>query len=340
MLFVIKRWFRVFSNVVTKKSVFWGGKTMKLARFKVLFLFSTFFGGVHFNVIKPMLSTENIECWDHAIQGRRKTMEDKHVTNLKVDLGEGRKGAFFAVFDGFNGDQSAEYLKQHLLTNVHKELMGCNLEEKVEIKWALEDSFSSTNSNLKNEREIKWGPAVWVGSTAIVALIKGNKLFIANVGDSRAVLSENKKVFFATTDHKPSNKEEKERVEKEGGLIRHLGEEGWFSAWRLIVIEDRKRKSLGVTRAFGYGTLEEKVVIADPKITVHTLSSENDFLILACDGVWDTVDNQKAIEIVSTAINENKNPAEKLVTQAHQKGSQDNITAIVVDLRKYTKTLK
>lgn len=122
------------------------------------------------------------------------------------------------------------------------------------------------------------------GSTAVCALISPSHFFLANCGDSRAVLSRGGKAFISTLDHKPVNPQEKERIQKAGGSV----------------MIQRVNGSLAVSRALGdfeYKQVEgkgpcEQLVSPEPEITVQDRDPDQDeFLILACDGVWDVMNN-------------------------------------------------
>ncbi len=110
----------------------------------------------------------------------------------------------------------------------------------------------------------------------------GNKVvYIANLGDTRAVLSKNGMAERMSYDHKGSDPAEVERIRSNGG----------------IVIGDRVGGSLAITRAFGDHSLKKDGVIAKPYIKKHILRSTDKYLIVASDGVWDTMDDQEAINL-------------------------------------------
>ncbi len=129
------------------------------------------------------------------------------------------------------------------------------------------------------------------GSTAIAVFVTTTHVIFANCGDSRAVLSRSGgKVAFATEDHKPYNEEEKARIENAGGSV----------------IIQRVNGSLAVSRALGdfdYKRVPnvpctEQLVSAEPEITCIERHPEDEFLILACDGIWDVMSNQEVVDFV------------------------------------------
>ena len=122
------------------------------------------------------------------------------------------------------------------------------------------------------------------GSTAVCALISPTHFFLANCGDSRLVLSRGGKAVVATLDHKPVNPVEKDRIQKAGGSV----------------MIQRVNGSLAVSRALGdfeYKQVEgkgpcEQLVSPEPEVIIVERDEANDeFLVLACDGVWDVMNN-------------------------------------------------
>lgn len=108
----------------------------------------------------------------------------------------------------------------------------------------------------------------------------GNKVvYSANLGDTRAVLSKNGIAERMTYDHRATDYSEIERVRQAGG----------------VVIADRVGGSLAITRAFGDHSLKKDGVIAKPYIKKHVLRSTDKYLVIASDGVWDSMEDQDAI---------------------------------------------
>ena len=122
-------------------------------------------------------------------------------------------------------------------------------------------------------------------------------LYISNVGDSRAVLSRNSLAYSLTSDHKPDGlrKDERERVERAGGRV------VWVSGWRVDGV-------LNISRAIGDAHLKDPLhphlgrIVARPEISLLRVTEEDEFVILASDGVWGRVENQKAVEIVRKVL--------------------------------------
>ncbi|XP_060147087.1 protein phosphatase 1E isoform X2 [Globicephala melas] len=167
------------------------------------------------------------------------------------------------------------------------------------------------------------------GTTGVVTFIRGNMLHVAWVGDSQVMLVRKGQAVELMKPHKPDREDEKQRIEALGGCV------VWFGAWRV-------NGSLSVSRAIG--DAEHKPYIcgdADSASTV--LDGTEDYLILACDGFYDTVNPDEAVKVVSDHLKENNGDssmvAHKLVASARDAGSSDNITVIVVFLRDMNKAV-
>ncbi|KYO32245.1 protein phosphatase 1E isoform B [Alligator mississippiensis] len=255
----------------------------------------------------------------HAIKNMRRKMEDKHVCipdfNMLFNLEDQEEQAYFAVFDGHGGVDAAIYASIHLHVNlVHQEMFQHDPTE------ALCKAFRVTDERFvqKAARE-----SLRCGTTGVVTFIRGNMLHVAWLGDSQVMLVRRGQAVELMKPHKPDREDEKKRIEALGGCV------VWFGAWRV-------NGSLSVSRAIG--DAEHKPYIcgdADSASTV--LDGSEDYLILACDGFYDTVNPDEAVKVVADHLKENNGDssmvAHKLVASARDAGSSDNITVIVVFLR-------
>uniref|UniRef100_A0A6B2LFY3 PPM-type phosphatase domain-containing protein n=1 Tax=Arcella intermedia TaxID=1963864 RepID=A0A6B2LFY3_9EUKA len=237
--------------------------------------------------------------------GRRRKMEDAIVI-----LGLGpliqEDEDLIALFDGHGGLEVASFLAK----NFHKKLRY-NLTQHPDPKEALRTTFLDMDQSFTKEK--------MCGSTAVVAYLKSQHLYIANCGDSRAVLGiKNFPPQRVSFDHKPSVLSEQKRIQEAGGVVIKLGE-----TYRVNAV-------LSVTRAFGDFDLKPSVTV-DPFIYELDLDEENDYLILACDGIWDVMSDEDAIDLVRSQGSPFKGAL--LLTQtAFEKGSTDNLSAIVIKL--------
>mmetsp|Transcript_22126 Transcript_22126/g.74702 ORF Transcript_22126/g.74702 Transcript_22126/m.74702 type:complete len:148 (-) Transcript_22126:284-727(-) len=143
---------------------------------------------------------------------------------------------------------------------------------------------------------------------------------VVNVGDSRAAMVQTGgSARPLSSDHKPNRPDEKARVEAAGGHVIFAG------CWRV-------QGDLAVSRAFGDCHLKRYGVTAEPEIKTYELGPSDAFLVLASDGLWDVVDEQQCAKVVLRAPDA-ITAASALCDLASVRGSMDNITSLVVDVR-------
>lgn len=126
------------------------------------------------------------------------------------------------------------------------------------------------------------------------------KLYIANAGDSRSVLGRGGKALALSIDHKPDNEEELKRIEKAGS----------------VVTDGRVDGNLNLSRALGdlrYKVNkdlkpEEWPVTAEPEVKVVDIQPEDDFIIMGCDGIWETKTNEEMVEYIYDRLKQKKEP--------------------------------
>lgn len=137
-------------------------------------------------------------------------------------------------------------------------------------------------------------------------------LYTANVGDARAVLCRRGHAVRLTYDHKASDAQEAKRITDAGGFV----------------MNNRVNAVLAVTRSLGDSAMKEFVVGA-PYTTETTLTDEDTFLIVACDGLWDVVEDQDAVDLVREAIDPQE-AANRLLAHALRNFSTDNTSVMVI----------
>ncbi|KAK9099881.1 hypothetical protein Scep_023311 [Stephania cephalantha] len=237
--------------------------------------------------------------------GKRSAMEDFYET--RIEGVDGEIVGLFGVFDGHGGARAAEYVKQNLFSNLirHPKFIS-------DTKSAIADAYNQTDSEfLKLENNFNRD----AGSTASTAILVGDRLLVANVGDSRAVICRGGNAKAVSRDHKPDQSDERQRIEDAGGFVM------WAGTWRVGGV-------LAVSRAFGDRLLKQYVV-ADPEIKEEVIDSSLEFLILASDGLWDVVTNEEAVSMIKP-IEDPEQAAKRLMQEAYERGSADNITCVVV----------
>ncbi|PNW87560.1 hypothetical protein CHLRE_02g141250v5 [Chlamydomonas reinhardtii] len=190
------------------------------------------------------------------------------------------------------------------------------------IEAALKAAFLHTDSQLAQTRS-----AHEVGTTAVVSLVTTRHLWVGNCGDSRALLCREQEAIALSLDHKATRSDEVSRVEQAGGYV-------WW---------DRVMGELAVSRAIGDHCLRP-FVIAEPEITSVLRRPEDTLLVMASDGLWDVFTNEEARTLALEKFNGEltrtssskmavKKAASSLAKAALAKGSRDNVTVVVVDLR-------
>lgn len=290
-------------------------------------------------------------------------MEDAHVTVDKY-LENSRQG-YFAVYDGHGGRGVVEFIEKTLHLNLAEEL----IEAKTSLR-TVEECMKS--AFLLTDIQTKEANLVMSGSTAVACFIQAvdnstggwsskkdddsvlsvsskedvdlsgsfgerqqevRVLHTANCGDARAVLARGTNAIRLTRDHKASDPEEQKRIEASQGFV----------------LRGRVLGILAVSRSFGDHALKQ-FVPALPNYRQDKLVAEDRFLIIACDGVWDVMTDQEAVDFVNKRIDEalaagestpetpyqmfESQVARALVNEALERQSTDNITVQIVLLRR------
>lgn len=244
----------------------------------------------------------------HLVKGKANhPMEDYHVAKFaRVD---GHELGLFAIYDGHLGNAVPAYLQKHLFANILNE--GAFWTNP---GGSISKAYEKTDQDILKSSNLGRG-----GSTAVTAiLINGQRLWVANVGDSRAVLSRGGQAIQMTIDHEPST--ERGTIENKGGFVSNLPGD-----------VPRVNGQLAVSRAFGDKSLKSHLR-SDPDILDITIDVNCDILILASDGLWKVMSNQEAIDI-ARKIRDPQKAAEQLTTAALNKDSKDDISCVVVRFR-------
>jgi len=262
--------------------------------------------------------------WSEMV-GRRPTQEDSLCLAGKVT----ENVFLFALFDGHAGRGAAEYAVQ----NFPKCLMQKLAQEKDYLK-VLSESFVDLNENFRKFSAASKDPSMkHCGTTGVAILLTGSEIFVANVGDARAVmytggdpvnanrgldLCSPTNVVRVSEYHKPDDEEE--RIRLAGGYV----------------VDSRVNGFLGVSRSIGDFYIDP--VICDPSAMKFQLPPNQDaFIVLACDGVWDELSDTEACSIVHKFSSQNSNPHSLSACVrdfSYFLGSDDNISVMVIKLKK------
>ncbi|XP_009110399.1 protein phosphatase 2C 7 isoform X1 [Brassica rapa] len=313
-----------------------------------------------------------IPLWGTAsIRGERSEMEDAVRAlprflkiPIKMLMGGDQEGMspslthltshFFGVYDGHGGLQVADYCHDRIHFALAEEIEWIKEElcERLQVQWekVFFDCFLKVDDEVKgkinrpvvgasDEMVLEAVSPETVGSTAVVALVCSSHIIVSNCGDSRAVLLRGKEAMPLSVDHKPDREDEYARIERAGGKVIQ-----WQGA--------RVSGVLAMSRSIGDQYLEP-YVIPEPEVTFMPRAREDECLILASDGLWDVMSNQDACEfarrrilwwhkrngalpLAERGVGEDQAcqaAADYLSKLALQKGSRDNISVIVVDLK-------
>jgi serine/threonine protein phosphatase PrpC len=262
-----------------------------------------------------------------SLQGKRDSNEDQHIgiINLNNQNSKIHPINFIGVFDGHGGKLVSKYLKDSLPKYILKKTDINIYQQKSAITSKF---FGKLFDKLQNDL-IKIHPVAVkrCGSTALCGVqyvdkMNRNMLWLANVGDSRAVIFNNKKNIATplTMDHKPHHSAEKNRIELLGGKIKFDGAD-----WRI--------GDLSLSRALG--DLDNTPYVTHrPEVFRYKIKKNDNFIIFACDGLWDVLSNTEACKYVNNMII-NKytgNMAQKLAQHAIKVGSYDNVTVTILFL--------
>uniref|UniRef100_A0A7S1XG84 PPM-type phosphatase domain-containing protein n=1 Tax=Compsopogon caeruleus TaxID=31354 RepID=A0A7S1XG84_9RHOD len=243
-----------------------------------------------------------------ATSGKRgeDRMEDRHI------IAERLTGLpdhhLYGVFDGHGGQTCAQFVSDLLPAAIVR--WWCQPEASPDscLCRAFEDTDSAYGETHGTGPDSS-------GSTGIVAFVVKDLIYVANIGDSRCVLASSTGVRDLSAPHLPSNPMERAMVEARGGYIHN----------------DRVNGLLMITRAFGDFSAKP-AICATPEIISTRLGPQDEFIILASDGLWDVVSSEEAVRLVRSTVRVPEMAAKRLALKALELGSSDNITVIVAFL--------
>jgi len=255
-----------------------------------------------------------------SMQGWRPEMEDAH--NIILNGDKKVPGVmFFAVFDGHGGQEISRLLGKDMFNEIKAtEEYAAEAYEQAIISAALE-----MDSKMKEMfKDTQSTP----GSTANMALIVDKKLFVGNIGDSRCIACINGQAKPLSVDHKPANPEEQKRIKKAGAEVDaddgHLYTESSSLAVSRSMgdFEYKKNQKLGAT---------DQVVSPLADVIQRDIDDSWQFILLACDGIWDELSNDEAVNFVLRGIANGKNPKQICMELCDRCiGSMDNTTCVLV----------
>jgi protein phosphatase 1G len=222
------------------------------------------------------------------------------------------------------------------------------------------DAFLQTTGSLKNMRTGGSSSSIplsridepegvtrenlfdFIGSTAVIAVIREKKIFVSNAGDSRAILCRGGEALELSRDHKPESPRERTRIENAGGRVSIVGP------------CHRVDFGLNLSRALGDFLYKRNAdlpashqkITATPEVVVETIQDDDEFLLMGCDGVFELLSSQQVINFVRFRLKTGMDPktvVESLLDECCSKDPQktlgrgtDNETCILVLLNSNT----
>jgi len=238
-----------------------------------------------------------------AMQGWRMEMEDAHVCNTNFGKADSLKDwAFFGVFDGHAGAKVSQYCAENLLDSIREEIDKDKEKDKADSKTKNELEYAKigiTQGFLSLDKKLRELPQ-WSsgedrsGTTAITVMVTPSHIIWGNCGDSRGLLCRGGNLAFATEDHKPYNTSEKDRIEKAGGTVMMQRVNGSLAVSRALGDFDYKRSADLKP--------EEQLVSPEPDISVNEREDKDEFLFLACDGIFDVMTNDEVIKYIQRQL--------------------------------------
>ena len=233
----------------------------------------------------------------------RQSMEDIGI--MIPDLTSDYKVSLFGIFDGHGGADVVKFVKDRLPQLIKKYLMDLCPVEKAFI-----------NAFEKVDQELKFFDSEYIGTTVTIVLIKDNKIYCANVGDSKAYIIYEKSSKQISSDHKCSIEDERTRVISMGGNI----------------YKDRVMGQLILTRTLGDLYVKKYGVINTPDISVNEIDNNINYIILASDGIWDVIDLDKIVSMGQAGKNVGEF-CEDVVKLSLAKGTKDNVSCIIISFK-------
>ena len=253
------------------------------------------------------------------------------------------KISYMALFDGHGGNTCSNFLRDNLHNYIIKNENILKDTEK-----SIIESFEKAEDDFLNNIAIKENDKS--GSCALVCLIIDNNLYIANCGDSHAIISINsgKEIKLLNSIHRPNNIKEKERIIKNGGSI-------YIRNSIMRIIPGR----LSVSRAFGdkdaklndYGENNNILICTPEVVNINLRNQKVDFLIMGCDGIFEYLTNEDCVSLAWKIMKENiKNYnnfhqmngdiVDLIIKSALKRNSIDNVTVLFVSFKNFKKKFK
>eukprot|EP00759_Apiculatamorpha_spiralis_P005167 PhF_6_TR13057/c0_g1_i1/m.20741/K14803/PTC2_3; protein phosphatase PTC2/3 len=259
-----------------------------------------------------------------CMQGWRRGMEDAHAVVMKL-VDSQDDCSFFGVYDGHCGPNVAIHAGErlpHILTSLPA-------FAKKDYVTALKTAYLTIDEEIANHDTLRTDGS---GCTAVSVLITGGQIMCANAGDSRAVLCTNGQAVALSVDHKPTLEGEIARIERAGSFVNMGRVNGNLALSRALGdLDFKQNRSL---------PLEAQAISPLPDVHVRAINPNDEFVVIACDGIWDVMDNQHVVSFVRNHKSFNDDLAQvcedimdKCMAPTAPGVGCDNMSIIVVQLK-------
>jgi len=213
--------------------------------------------------------------------GPRPIMEDFYQIIHDLKISETMNCSYYGVYDGHGGEYCAKYVYGHLpmiLKRMLESQVLTSSKLNATVSKCLIQAFKEVDDGFHNEFK---DLSSFSGSTVVIVLIIGARIFCANTGDSRAVLSKKGLAYNLSLDHKATNTAEEKRIVAAGGEVKC----------------GRTMGKIAISRAMGDFQFKSKpVIICDPEIRIWDINpNEDEFVLMGSDGLFDKFSSQEAV---------------------------------------------
>lgn len=293
-----------------------------------------------------------------TFQSVQDTTEDESQNDSEAVVGDASDAEFESATDNNDeGDETTIDISVDDSLSLFKKLLTItNKGGANPVKLNINPGASETETETEEENKKEIVPTiiqngrqicnlpdhpVHAGCTAVCAVINGTTLTVANAGDSRVVLGRAEGVTEPMSyDHKPMHETEMKRITEAGGFVNQFG---------------RVNGNLNLSRSIGDLKYKQvpnilpsaQMITAEPDIKQIELKPDDEFIILACDGIWDCLTNEEAVKYVHDRI-DTKSPTEigiemldeiiSVDPRVTQGIGGDNMTVMIVDLLPHTRS--
>ena len=241
------------------------------------------------------------ECQDTCLITSPKILEENIALKQLEDQQKEVKDSFYllGVMDGHgsSGKEASNSVSDLIQKYLEKNMKKI---EKLSSFSEREEFFQKCIERVEKQLKSSGIDYTTSGSCLTLLFIKDNIVTVINIGDSRAVLcrvGREKAAIELSWDHKPTRKEEKERILKKGGKIERLNLNGEYIG-PLRIWEDEEGPGISVTRAIGNFQGKKIGLVSKPEIDHLWLKIRDKFFVIASDGVWEVMNSAEVIGFI------------------------------------------